>query len=135
MRRESHKELLRRLKRQQRAAEQTYRERLGVADQLAVSLRRQSEVIIQAYQLVSRTKPDARRRKVEKQSYETDSHSTLYLRDLIIRAQQGDEAARIDLQAGDRAGGIRCARRSLRPGRAAERPLPGRAGGLHPCRT
>ena len=36
---------------------------------------------------------------MEKQSYETDSHSTLYLRDLIIRAQQGDEAARIDLQA------------------------------------
>ena len=88
------KKLLQHRRRQLREAEKAHRKRLQAADQLALGLRRQSDVIVRAYRLASGTLAQARRRKmVNERSYETDSPFTLQLRDLIDRVRRGDEIA------------------------------------------
>ena len=99
-RRVGSKELLQRLKKRCRMAEQAHRDQLEAADQLNNGMRRQSDVIILAYQLASGTPSKPWKGKVAMQrSYETDSPYTLQLRDLIDRVRYGDEAAMIDLKA------------------------------------
>lgn len=93
------KELVEFHKRQLKEAQQAHRERLKAADQLASSLGRVSGLIARAFQLVNGSPPRIRRRTVAKQtSHDTDSPYTLELRDLIERAQQGDETALPELR-------------------------------------
>ena len=95
------KDLIQRQRKQLREAKKAHRDRLKAADQLASALRRVSNLIVRAYCLVHGTQPRAaRRRKVAKQpSHDMDSPYTPQLRDLIDRAQQGDETALPELRA------------------------------------
>ena len=93
------KDLIQRQRKQLREAQQVHRDQLKSADQLAAALRRESQLIARAYQLVNGSPPRTRRRTVAKQTaHDTDNPYTPQLRDLIDRAQHGDETALPDLR-------------------------------------
>ena len=93
------KDLIQRQQRELKNARKVHRDRLKAADELANSLRRVSELIARAYQLINGSHATTRRRTVAKQTaHDMDSPYTPLLRDLIDRAQHGDETVLPELR-------------------------------------
>ena len=80
-------------------ARKAHRDRLKAADQRAGALRRVSGLIVRAYCLLNGTPPRTRSRAVAKQpSRAMDGPYTPQLRELIDRAQNGDQSVMPELR-------------------------------------
>jgi len=93
------KDLVQRQRERLKEAKKNHRDRVKAADQRAGALRRVSELIVRAYCLLHGTQRRTRRRTVAKQpSRAMDGSYTPELRELIDRAQRGDETALPELR-------------------------------------